>query len=288
VAAGLPAELLDTTEILPGRFLQRFGTADIVGTARAGQYVHLLEAPPFGLPRRRPLPLAAVDRAAGSISLPVPSGPPGAWQARLRPGDQVLLDGPLGRPFEVDPRARHVLLVGEGDHVAPLLALAVECLAAGRRVALLIGAERAAGVFPSRLLPDEVEYAVATLDGSLGQAGDVLGLVPAYEAWADQAFAAGSWRVLRRLVALARGRDGRLGVARLGRKAGRSGPPAGPRPGSVAARRKSWLQIALPPAMGCALGTCLGCVVPGSAGPTRPCREGPCFAVDEIDWGEAG
>ena len=54
---------------------------------------------------------------------------------------------------------------------------------------LLFGARSSADVYPTSLLPDEVEYVVATADGSLGHRGSVLDLVLEYEAWADQAFA---------------------------------------------------------------------------------------------------
>ncbi len=74
----------------------------------------------------------------------------------------------------------------------------------------------------------------------------------------------------------------RLGVAKLGRKRGGGKPDP---VGSPAARRKSFLQVALEQNMGCAVGACLGCVVMGANGqPQRVCREGPVFASDEIAW----
>ena len=94
---------------------------------------------------------------------------------------------------------------------------AVQLCVAG---ALLFGGASAREVYPSSLLPDEVEYIVATDDGSLGHAGFVTELVPKYEAWADQAFACGPAGMLRALSALAVGRRERLGVAKLGRKRG--------------------------------------------------------------------
>ena len=100
-------------------------------------------------------------------------------------------------------------------------ALVPEAIATGRRVVLILGARSAAEVLPSSLLPDEVEYVVATQDGSLGHHGDAADLVPDYEAWADQCVGAGSDELIARLVDLARGRDARLGVARLGRRPGR-------------------------------------------------------------------
>ena len=88
------------------------------------------------------------------------------WFTRLRPGDGVDMLGPLGRPFEVDPRTRHVLLVAGGLGIAGVRALADEAIRDGRQVTLLFGGARARDVYPSSLLPDEVEYVVATDDGS--------------------------------------------------------------------------------------------------------------------------
>ena len=160
--------------------------------------------------------------------------------------------------------------------------LADEAIRAGRQVTLLFGAASSREVYPSTLLPDEVEYVVATDDGSLGHPGFVTELIPDYEAWADQAFACGPAPMLAALARLAEGRLNRLGVARLGRR--RGGGKSSPA-GSPAARRKAFLQVSMEQNMGCAVGACLGCVVMGSSGtPQRVCREGPVFAAEEIAW----
>jgi dihydroorotate dehydrogenase electron transfer subunit len=135
-------------------------------------------------------------------------------------------------------------------------------------------------VYPSSLLPDEVEYVVATDDGTFGHHGRVTELVERFEAWADQCFACGPEPMLAALAALARGRSSRLGVARLGRRGGTRPQPLG----SPAARRRSWLQVSMEQNMGCAVGACLGCVIMGVKGPQRVCREGPVFAAEEIAW----
>jgi dihydroorotate dehydrogenase electron transfer subunit len=204
------------------------------------------------------------------------------WFTRLRPGDRIDLLGPLGRPFEVDARSRHLLLVAGGLGMAGVRMLADEAIRGGREVTLLFGASSAREVYPSTLLPDEVEYIVATDDGSLGHHGFVTELVPEYEAWADQAFACGPAPMLAALAALATSRRQRLGVATLGRKRGGGKADA---VGSPAARRKAFLQVSMEQNMGCAVGACLGCVVMGTSGtPQRVCREGPVFASEEIAW----
>jgi dihydroorotate dehydrogenase electron transfer subunit len=175
-----------------------------------------------------------------------------------------------------------VLLVAGGLGIAGVRSLADEAIRDGRQVTLLFGGASARDVYPSSLLPDEVEYVVATDDGSVGHHGHVTDLIPEYEAWADQAFACGPLPMLKVLASLASSRRRRLGVANLGRKRGGGKPiPAG----SAQARRKAFLQVSMEQNMGCAVGACLGCVVMNTAGaPQRVCREGPVFGSEELDW----
>ncbi len=168
--------------------------------------------------------------------------------------------------------------------MASLRLLIDEAVRDGRSVVLLYGATTASQVYPSSLLPDEVEYVVATADGSLGHRGAIADLVTEYEAWADQSFAAGPPALLGDVARLAAGRRGRLGVATLGRKRGGGRPPA---PGSPEARRKSFLQVAVEQTVACAGGTCQACAIMGASGATqRACREGPVFGADELAWGQ--
>ena len=277
------AELIDTREILPGQWLQSFHAPELVAGARAGQFVHVRTGDYSGLVLRRPFSFNTIDPIAGTLTIHFRTiGRGTEWFTRLRPGDRVDMLGPLGRPFEVDSRTRHVLLVAGGLGIAGVRALADEAIRDGRQVTLLFGAARASEVYPSSLLPDEVEYVIATDDGSVGHHGFVTDLVPDYEAWADQSFACGPQPMLRALAGLAASRRRRMGVASLGRKRGAGRPiPAG----SPQARRRAFLQVSMEQNMGCAVGACLGCVVMDTKGaPQRVCREGPVFASDEIAW----
>ena len=168
--------------------------------------------------RSRSTPSTRGPARSRSISGPSAAGPSGSPSCGR--ATRVDMLGPLGRPFEVDPRSRHLLLIAGGLGIAGVRMLADEAIRDGRQVTLLFGGASAREVYPSSLLPDEVEYIVATDDGSLGHAGFVTELVPTYEAWADQAFACGPAGMLRALSALAVGRRERLGVAKLGRKRG--------------------------------------------------------------------
>jgi dihydroorotate dehydrogenase electron transfer subunit len=276
------AELVESRQILPGQWVQSFHAPALATGSRAGQFVHVRTGDYSGLVLRRPFSINTADPATGIITLHFRTVGRGTeWMTRVREGERLDMLGPLGRPFEVDPRSHHLLLVAGGLGMAGVRMLADEAVRDGRQVTILFGALSASHVYPSSLLPDEVEYVVATDDGSLGHHGFVTELVQDYEAWADQAFACGPHPMLARLAQLAAGRRARLGVAKLGRKrgAGRADPL-----GSTSARRKSFLQVSMEQTMGCAVGACLGCIVPGVEGPQRVCREGPVFASEEIAW----
>ncbi|HUQ43912.1 MAG TPA: dihydroorotate dehydrogenase electron transfer subunit [Candidatus Limnocylindria bacterium] len=277
------AELVDSREILPGQWLQTYHAPDLVAGARAGQFVHVRTGDFSGMVLRRPFSFNTIDPARGELTIHFRTVGRGTeWFTRLRPGDRVDMLGPLGRPFEVDPRTQHVLLVAGGLGIAGVRSLADEAIRGGRQVTLLFGGATARDVYPSSLLPDEVEYVVATDDGSVGHHGFVTELVEQYESWADQAFACGPLPMLRALSRLAATRRGRMGVASLGRKRGGGKQPAA---GSAVARRKAFLQVSMEQNMGCAVGACLGCVVMDTKGtPQRVCREGPVFASEELDW----
>ena len=277
------AELIEAREILPGQWLQTYHAPALATGSRAGQFVHVRTGDLAGFVLRRPFSINTADVATGTISIHFRTiGRGTEWFTHLRPGDTIDMLGPLGRPFEVDPRSQHLLLIAGGLGMAGVRSLADEAIRDGRQVTLLFGAASAREVYPTSLLPDEVEYVIATDDGSVGHHGYVTDLIPAYEAWADQAFACGPEPMLQALARLAATRSNRMGVARLGRK--RGGGRAIPA-GSPAARRKAFLQVSMEQRMGCAVGACLGCVVMATSGtPQRVCREGPVFASDEIDW----
>ncbi len=235
------AELVESREILPRQWLQAYHAPDLASGSRAGQFVHVRPGDYSGLILRRPFSLNTVDPATGIVTIHFRTVGRGTdWFTRLRRGDSVDMLGPLGRPFEVDPRSRHLLLIAGGLGIAGVRMLADEAVREGRKVVLLFGAANAAEVYPSSLLPDEVEYIVATDDGSLGHPGYVTDLVTEYEAWADQAFACGPGADAgrprpagRRSTGAPRGRQAR---SQEGRRPGRptglaGGSPQGVPPG---------------------------------------------------------
>lgn len=251
---------LANREALPGVWLMRVAAPGIAASARPGQLVLVRPPGTSGGCLRSALPVHRLGR--GELSFLFGAAEHGAESlARVRPADALALQGPLGRGFTVAPDSRHLLLVGHGTEVAPLVALADWAVGAGSAVTLLAGADTSGGLLPAAMLPAEVEYRVATSDGSLGHPGPVLDLLrPAGEVplllWADQVFASGpTW--------LYAGLRERIGATRTRREPG-------------------FAQGMVRGFVGCGAGACLGCAMETRDGTVYLCKAGPVVDLERM------
>ena len=258
----LRARVVSNVVIMPETHVLTLESPALGRAAQPGQFLHIrcgstwepLLRRPMSVYRIRPEGVSVMVRAVGGGS---------AMIAASRPSDWLDVLGPLGRPFAVDPSSRRLVMIGGGYGVAPLAALAEQVLRRGCEVALLVGAASAEYVFPAALVPPEVEYQAATMDGSLGHAGYVTELLPEYLEWADGVYACGPNAMLE-------------AVSRA------CPPPATGRVGAVDSTKP--VQLAMEQHMGCAMGVCLGCVVKTRYGYQRVCRDGPVFDAAELFW----
>ncbi len=234
-----------------------FECPDIARGARPGQFVMLgrgLDTPgTWLLPRPFSIGWRSDDEVRLGFLLRV-FGPGTRALARLRVGEEALLLGPLGRPFEVDA-GRDVELVAGGVGLAPFIFLAAEHPDSRAALRLLYGERDAGAVFEPALL-ERLTGRIPELyteDGSAGKAGLVTaGLEPGSPA---SVLGCGPTPMLRALAAFA---------AEHGRE----------------------LQVSVEEHMGCGIGTCQGCVVAGADGRwIKACVEGPVFRASELDWG---
>jgi dihydroorotate dehydrogenase electron transfer subunit len=232
-----------------------------VAASRPGQFIHILSRDDRATDPllRRPYSVCRTDAVAGTMTvLARPYGRGSAWLCERPVGTVLDVMGPLGAPFAVRPRTERLLMVAGGVGAAPLLMLAEDAVRNGRQVTYLMGAQDASQLLPASELPDEVEYVVATIDGSMGYTGFVTDLVPEYLGWADQVFSCGPEPMFRSL------RD----VVHRHRM--------GDRPD---------VQMAVERPMACGIGACLGCVVETRHGMKTACVDGPAFDMDELLWG---
>lgn len=174
-------------------------------------------------------------------------GPGTRRLCELRPGEEVWLLGPLGRPFEAPEQARRALLVGGGVGIAPLAilhdALSAEHAAASAPVALL-GFRDGARAAGAALIAGAH---LATDDGSQGRRA-----------------------LVTELLAEELDRDGHAVVYACGPAPMLEGVRA------MCAERGVPAQLALEAGMACGFGACFGCVVPRRGGGyLRVCVDGP-------------
>jgi dihydroorotate dehydrogenase electron transfer subunit len=234
--------------------------ANLVTSSRAGQFVEILCRSQWSSDPllRRPYSVYSVNPATNDMTVLVrPYGRGSGWLVQQPIGTELNVLGPLGNTFTVSPKSKHLLMVAGGVGAAPLVMLANEAVRHGMNVTWLLGAMNADGLLSPQHLPDEVEYVVATNDGSAGHQGFVTELVPQYVQWADQVFSCGPepmFKSLRREV-----------------MANRIGP-------------KPTVQLSVERTMACGVGACLGCVVETRSGMKTSCVEGPVFEMDNLVW----
>jgi dihydroorotate dehydrogenase electron transfer subunit len=248
-----------------------------------GQFVQLLLRSPAPVLLPRPMSVAAVGRTRGKTVLGFLYAPVGSGTfalARLRPGDDVEVLGPLGRGYPLEAAGTPVLVAG-GRGVAPLLFAAAALGAAGRRCEFLFGArgrEYLVGLDDARRRLERLggRLHLATDDGSRGFRGTVVELLDRIAA-----------RLPQPLVLHACGPHPMLRAVALWSM--RRGTPA---------------HLAMESVMACGTGVCRGCPMPRSAtgraayarergdAPSLHgnreyamcCTEGPVFAAEELDW----
>ena len=259
------ARVIETDEIYPGAFVTWYDAPPLSQHAQPGQFVMVDPGAERGaldplLPRAfsyyRFRRAAARDAERQFALLYTVIGRVTEQMASMQPGDRVWMTGPLGRGFDVRRSASNLLLVGGGVGIAPLVALAdaqAEQASRSRSIVLCFGARSADGVYPAELLPPQVEYQVATEDGSMGRQGFVTELFADYLSWADQSFACGPVPMFRSMSPIVR-RDGMN------------------RP----------VQILMETEMACGTGICYGCAVFTRRGVKLCCKDGPRFNLLDV------
>lgn len=212
---------------------------------------------------RRAIYCAGNDQADGMLTLLISDDERGrGWLARQHPGATLDIFGPVGRPFELEARTGNLLLVGAGNGLAALVALAQQAVARRLSVVLLAAAPSDDLLLPPFLLPSEVEYQSTTgnlLDLIDQQPGDRR--LPANIAaspilWADQICAALPSEALRPFAEVLRIR--RLRWSR------------------------DFAHVLLPGELPCGNGACLGCLVETRKGWRTRCKDGPVFDLRSL------
>ncbi|MCP5151395.1 MAG: dihydroorotate dehydrogenase electron transfer subunit [Ectothiorhodospiraceae bacterium] len=269
---------------MPGaQHVMRLHAPRLAAAARAGSFVHLRCHPLLDM--RRPMSVMRVDPEAGWVEVLYKAiGHGTRLLAERRPGDEVSVLGPIGRPFE--PMASHprALLLGGGVGIPPMVFLAETLRARG-------------GFSPLVLMGSEVPFPFRARPSTIIVPGMPDGAIAAMPLMED-------WGIPSRLAS-AQGYPGchdgfvtdlaRVWLERLApeQRAEVAVYACGPTPmlaATAALARDLGLpcQVSLEEYMACAVGGCAGCVVRirTDQGPAmkRVCVDGPVFDAASVVW----
>jgi dihydroorotate dehydrogenase electron transfer subunit len=239
---------------------------EIAERARPGQFVSVAMPPDRSFLLRRHFSIHHASRRggwAGTLEFVFdPQGQGTRWLAEAKAHQFLDVIGPLGKAFAYPTRLTNCLLVAEGHGGATISFLAQELRARGKRVDMILGGATQEHIFkPIEAKRIAQTLAVATADGSMGERGTVLDLLPrVLEATGAQVlYAAGPRETLR-------------GIAEVCRE------------------RRIPSQMALEERMACGMGQCFTCVVPvvrkdGSGYDNlRLCTDGPVLNPARVLW----
>ena len=208
---------------------------------------------------RRPISICDVRSEAGEIDFLVKQvGKGTSLLTKRMPGTQIDAIGPLGNPFAVDV-TRPAVMVAGGVGVAPLYFLSkwMRAKAGSGELSPAITFCYGARTEQDFVLLDRIEKVASTLvlateDGSRGYKGYVTSASESLLTPETQIFVCGPSPMMNTLLKMLQNR-------------GLQG------------------QLSLENRMGCGVGACQGCVVPGRHGMIRVCCDGPVVSSDLLD-----
>ena len=258
-------------EILNSRKLGAFQSITLVAPeiadrARPGQFVSVAVPEDRRFILRRNFSIHQASRRggwAGTLEFVFdPRGPGVEWLAEAKAHQVLDVIGPLGRAFAYPRAPINCLLVSEGYGASSIFFLAQELRARGKRVDMVLGASGESHVFkPIEAKRLSQTIVIVTADGSLGERGSVMDVVPraAQSAGTEVIYAAGPRPMLRTVA-------------------------------EFCIEQRIPAQVAVEEEMACGTGLCFTCVVPvirkdGSGYDNlRACTEGPVFNPARVFW----
>ena len=171
-----------------------------------------------------------------------------AQMAKMQAGEKLDILTGLGNGYDLADAGEHPVLLGGGVGVPPLYMLAKQLIAAGKRVSVVLGFNKASEVFyADEFAALGANVTVTTVDGSMGVKGFVTDALPADYTYF---YTCGPEPMLKAVY----------------RATNTSG------------------QMSFEERMGCGFGACMGCSCKTLYGNKRICKDGPVLQKEEIIW----
>lgn len=204
---------------------------------------------------RRPISIHFIDRETNELWLLVQIVGDGTQAlAQLKTGDTLNVLMPLGNGFSPIQKANeHVLLVGGGVGIAPLLEYGKYLKEKGATPTFLLGARTATDLVQLPYFQQYGEVHTTTEDGTMGERGFVTQHSLLQTATFDRISVCGPKPMM-------------LAVAKYAKQVHLP------------------CEVSLENLMACGLGACLCCVEKTVRGNVCVCTEGPVFNINELTW----
>ena len=237
-------------------FLIRLQSTEPLPQIVPGQFVNIEIENTSEIFLRRPFSIFEVDYSLNLISIIVKILGRGSKKlTEISIAEELSLIFPLGKGFTIPNKNDHILLIGGGSGVAPMLFLAKESGLNLNNVHLLLGAR----TYEDHINVDNYrQYGnmyFTTEDGSLGEKGYVTqhSVFQNNISSFDKIYACGPDAMMK-------------SVAREAKKA------------------KVFCEVSLENLMACGFGVCLCCIEPTIKGNLCVCTEGPVFNINDLKW----
>lgn len=175
-----------------------------------------------------------------------------AQLAQMKAGEELNILGPLGNGFPMPENARSVLLAGGGVGVPPLYELGKRLKEKQVQITSVLGFQDAASVYAVEEFKSLGPVLISTMDGSVGQKGTVLDILNSQTLAFDTLYACGPKGMLQALDLKYRG------------------------------QKEGYLSFE--ERMACGIGACYGCMLKTKTGLKRVCKDGPVFALGEVEY----
>lgn len=227
---------------------------DLVSTMlQAGQFVNV-KVGDGSLILRRPISICNIDQEKSKLTLIYRSEGAGTQVlSHKKTGEYVDILGPLGTGFDLDQieDGATVLLVGGGIGVPPMYETARRLSARGHKVIAVLGFASKENVFYEEKFKEFSDVRIATMDGSYGYKGHVVGLIQDEGLYFDWILGCGP-RVMLNSIAT-----------------------------SYGGSKKGFLSFE--ERMACGIGACYACICEMADGTrTRVCKEGPVYDMSKV------
>jgi dihydroorotate dehydrogenase electron transfer subunit len=203
---------------------------------------------------RRPLSIHDIDYEKNTIKLLIQVAGKGTEKlSNLKAGEILNLIYPLGNSFSLPPENAHVLLIGGGCGVAPLLFLGKYMKSNGYNPEILLGFRNSDRIIEYNEYAKIGPVYLTTEDGSKGEKGFVTNHPVLNEHRFDHVCCCGPESMMKAV-------------------------------GGYCLKNDVTCEVSLENLMACGFGVCLCCVVNTVNGNLCTCTDGPVFNIKELKW----